>query len=400
MEAGIPAGGAVARFGAAAARAAANPTGSRMRLWLLGIFFGGGREVAGALAANPATPVALLRYVARRSLKRGHWNVAVTASNHPACSERLYRRLLVSGVPAVECAAAANPRVSTLLEERLERFAEPWLRLHMALNPAAPAELADTLLVDEDPFVRRVAAAHPAVTADGLRRVCMDFAQPAWILRAAATNPACPPDLADQLLTWIALGGAGASDPHFDPITCIGNPNSTEVHPGIWYANAARQEGAETHALWRVRATIPIARQRIPIAILTLLARDPRPEVRRQAARFRALPFPVLRELRCDKDENVERLAESALKDKPRQLGRRLQRSAFRVIPVAAVVLLVNFFVNNPTTPSIPEAPASGTSDSSGRTGPSTTVPGGSTSPSTTVPTSPSTTVPDGSVQI
>ena len=291
-----------ARPVAAARGAAANPASSDAKRWMLCLLFGNTRAIAGALAGNPASRGLLLRWVVRRSLRRGHWNVGVIAAQNPACSIRLYRQLLWSPFPAVEAAVAANPRAASLLIDKLDGFAGASLRLFVAANPSAPPDVIDRLLADKDPYVRRVAAAHPAAPSEGLRRLCRDFSQPAWTLRAAAINPACPADLSDQVLTWLALGGAGPADLQFDPIECSGHPGSTEVNAVGWYANAARQDGAELHALWRVRAAIPSARARIPIFILTLLAADPRAEVRRQSARFRELPSPVLRELRADAD--------------------------------------------------------------------------------------------------
>jgi hypothetical protein len=341
-----------ARAVAAARGAAANPASSDAKLWMLCILFGNTRAIAGALAGNPASRGVLLRWVVRRSLRRGHWNVGVIAAQHPACSIRLYRRLLWSPFPAVEAAAAANTRAASLLIDKLDGFAGASLRLFVATNPFAPPDLIDRLLADKDPYVRRVAAAHPAAASASLRRLCRDFSQPAWTLRAAATNPACPADLSDQLLTWLALGAAGPADPHFDPIECSGNPDSTEVNPVGWYANAARQDGAEMHALWRVRAAIPSARARIPIFILTLLAADPRAEVRRQSARFRELPSPVLRELRADADTTAARLAESALKNKPKRRIRLRWARSPRRIAFSVVLIVVAVLVNIHTTPS------------------------------------------------
>ncbi len=315
-----------ARITAAAAEAAANAASSRTRLWLIYLVFAHSRAIDRSLAGNPAIGERLLRRVAQRSLRRRHWNVAVIAVENPACSLRLFRWLIWSSYPAVEAAVATNPRAASVLMNRLtDGYPEARMRLYVAANPAAPPEVIDRLLADRDPFVRRVAAAHPAASPESLRRLCSDMSQPAWTLRAAATNPACPSDLADQLLTWLALGGAGPSDPHFDPIACTGHPGSTEVHPTVWYANAARQDRAETHPLWRVRAAIPSARPRILISVLKLLALDPRADVRRQAARFQALPFPVLRELRFDTDPAVARLAEAAWKNKPRDPRKRLR---------------------------------------------------------------------------
>ncbi len=354
-----------ARAISAASEAATNPSSSLARLWLLSFVFANSHAIDRALAGNPATTERLLRRVTHRALRRGHWNVGVIAAGHPACSVRLFRWLLWSSYPAVEVAVATDPRASSMLMERLtEGVPEARLRLHIAANPSAPPEVIDRLLDDRDVYVRRVAAAHPAATPEGLRRLCGDMSQPAWTLRATATNPACPPDLSDQLLTWLALGGAGSSDPHFDPIACTGHPGSTEVHPGAWYANAARQDRAETHPLWRVRAAIPMARPRILISVLKLLALDPRVEVRRQAARFQGLPFAALRELRADTDPAVARLAEGALKNKPKELRKRLRWRGSRrrlaitlVIAVGLVILDTHqFFLPSPVlpAPSIP----------------------------------------------
>ncbi len=332
-----------ARVVAAVSEAAANPASSRAKLSLLGYCFQYSRTVNLALAGNPSSRARLLRRVAQRSLRRGQWNVAVVAAEHSACPISLFRWLIWSSYPAVEVAVATNPRAAPVLMDRLtEGYPEARLRLYIAANPAAPGQVIDRLLGDPDPYVRRVAAAHPAATPESLRRLCGDMAQPAWTLRAAATNPACPSDLSDQLLTWLALGGAGASDPHFDPITCSGHPGSTEIHPAAWYANAARQDRAETHPLWRVRAAITTSRPRILISILRLLALDPRVEVRRTAARFRSLPYPVLRELRADTDAAVARSAETALKNKPKDPRRRL-RLRWRTNPLRLGVALAIF---------------------------------------------------------
>jgi len=294
--------------------------------------------------------------------------VAVIAAQHAACSIRLHRRLLWSTFPAVEVAVAANPRASSILMEWCGSFTGAWLKLHAATNPSAPPEVIDRLLADKDPYVRRVAAAHPGATSEGLRRLCGDFSQPAWILRAAATNAACPADLSDQLLTWLALGGAGASDPHFDPIACSGHPGSTETNPAVWHANAARQDGAETHPLWRVRAAIPMARARIPISVLARLALDPQPEVRRQSARFRELPYHALRELRADTDQAVARLAESALKNKPKQRRGRPRSATQRGVRVGvAIAILVGaVLVDTHSVPSSPGLPLSSATGSVG----------------------------------
>jgi hypothetical protein len=329
---------------------------------MLCFVFSNSRAIDHALAENPATGERLLRRIAFRSLRRGHWNVAVIAAEHPRCSARIFHRLIWSSIPAIETAVATNARASSLLMDRLTAgYSEARLRMDFAANPEAPPELIARLLTDRDPYVRRVAAAHPAATPDGLRRLCVDLSQPAWTLRAAATNASCPPDLSDQLLTWLALGGAGASDPLFDPIACSGYPGSTDVHPPMWYANAARQDRAESHPLWRVRAAIPVARPRIPISVLRLLALDPRTEVRRQAARFPALPSATLRELRFDTDPAVARLAASALKDKRKKLRKRLRSRPTPLSLGVPIVLSLGVMLHQgAAAPSLPDLPAVG----------------------------------------
>ena len=104
--------------------------------------------------------------------------------------------------------------------------------------------------------------------------------EPAWILRRAGENPACPQELSDQVLTWLALGGAGDSDPAFDPINCTGSPG--EGGPAWYLRQAATPDGyasAVEHPLWRVRAML--LRQpngvRLSGRQVWALARDPGP---------------------------------------------------------------------------------------------------------------------------
>ena len=81
--------------------------------------------------------------------------------------------------------------------------------------------------------------------------------EPAWILRRVGDNPACPKELSDQVLTWLALGGAGDSDLAFDPIECTGSP---EEGGPAWYlrqaASPGRYASASQHPLWLVRAML------------------------------------------------------------------------------------------------------------------------------------------------
>ena len=102
-----------------------------------------------------------------------------------------------------------------------------------------------------------------------------------------------PSRLADETLTWIALGGTGNTDPTFDPLTCTGHPGDTTVNVWTWYRQAAIEtgEGAEMHPLWRVRSAITSSWPRIPGRVLMTLAVDPQPEVRLSVSRFKELTF-------------------------------------------------------------------------------------------------------------
>src|SRR5262249_2635693 len=145
--------------------------------------------------------------------------------------------------------------------------------------------------------VRAVAAGHSEAPPDQLCRLTEGLTAPAWVLRAAAANPSCPPDVSDQVLTWIALGGPGSSDPMFDPLGCTGHPGDTEGALAVWYTVEARSPLAYRHPLWRVRASIAQANATVPIDQGKELCRDPRVEVRRSVAGLVGIPMRNVREL-------------------------------------------------------------------------------------------------------
>jgi hypothetical protein len=118
------------------------------------------------------------------------------------------------------------------------------------------------------------------------------------------------------LLTWLSLGGAEHADPMFDPVACTGHPADTRVTEWAWYREQAGGKAAERHALWRVRESVVYA------GLLTydhvwVLARDPRPEVRRTIAAQRWRMLNILLELRRDADPAVASMAAAALKRHP-----------------------------------------------------------------------------------
>ncbi|HTC71142.1 MAG TPA: hypothetical protein VK662_16350, partial [Acidothermaceae bacterium] len=146
---------------------------------------------------------------------------------------------------------------------------------------------------------------------------------PAWVLRAVASNPTCARSLSDEILTWIALGGTGNTDPTFDPLSCTGHPGDTTINLWSWYRQIAVKaaEGAEVHPLWRVRSAITSSWPRIPGKVLMALAIDPQPEVRLSVSRFKELTFARLKHLARDADPQVAAGAIRAIKQKRRSVA-------------------------------------------------------------------------------
>jgi hypothetical protein len=217
--------------------------------------------------------------------------------------------------------------------------------------------MADALLRNPSPFVRAVAAASSSAPAGALARLGADLAQPAWVLRAVAANPACPPGVADQVLTWLALGGPVGQDPKFDPLTCTGHPADTSIPVFTWYAQQARGSGAVRHPLWRVRAAIVPSLNKVPIHVASELCRDPRPEVRRTAARLVGIPPRLVREMTHDADPTVARTAASnRSKNRQRAWARRGKRGLPLLvragIPVAIIGSLSLSSMFHHSTPS------------------------------------------------
>ncbi len=286
---------------------AADPATAWIVLWLLGALCLTSRSLARVLAGNARLPRLLLWWLAPR-----RWDVRAAVAANPRCPQLLLRLLSLSAVWAVGAAVAGNPAASRRMLDLVARTSGPCERLYLAGNPSLSSALADRLLADTDPFVRGAAAAHPAATAAALSRLADGMTEPAWTLKRIAANPSCPAGLSDQLLTWIALGGAGKADPMFDPVDCTGHPADTSVPAFSWYRDQASRGRAEQHPLWRVRAEVLSAAKRLPGRRAWVLARDPRPEVRRTIARAGRLPLEIRMELRRDGDPVAARLARAA----------------------------------------------------------------------------------------
>jgi len=314
-------------------------------------------EVLRALAGNTAAPPLLLRHLA------GHrWDVACIVAANPSCPGRLLRsgRLCGSQVLAVRMAVAAGAAGPPSIFARLARD-NAAVRLFLATNPALSPEVVDSLLADPDRYVGRVAAAHLRASPEALVRLADGMTAPAWTLRAIAANPACPPDLSDQLLTWLALGGPGASDPRFDPAPCSGHPGDPGANLAVWYRDeAANATDPLRHPLWRVRAAIPASRKSTPYIWLAEMARDIRPEVRQVASRYSGLPAVVLKELSDDAAAVVAKQATASLKRKAEQPETKVLRRRVwttRVVMGAILVAVLAFEFRPGQGPSFPSTP-------------------------------------------
>lgn len=315
---------------------AADPDTRSIVLWLLCVWCLTSRPLARALAGNARLPRPLLWWLAPR-----RWDVRAAVAANPRCPQPLLRWVSLSGNWAVCAAVAGNPSASARVLELVGRKNSPREGMYLAANPSLPSALADRLLDDTDPFVRGVAAAHPAASTAGLSRLADGMTEPAWILNRVAANPSCPSGLSDQLLTWIALGGAANADPTFDPVECTGHPGDTSVPVYTWYRDEASRDRAEQHPLWRVRAEVLSAAGRVPAGQAWELARDPRPEVRRRIARAVRLSLDIWIELRRDSDPEVVRLARAAApKANGGRRDRRIAVTMMRRFPLAPIAVL------------------------------------------------------------
>jgi hypothetical protein len=291
--------------------------------------------VSRALAANPSAPPRLLRFL-------GHfarWDVLVTLAGSPRTPLRMQSNRLASSLDwAVAAAVAANPATRPEVLGHLASRRDPRIGLAAAANPSLAGDLVEALLQSPSVYVRGVAAANPAAPSEALRRLAAGMSEPAWVLRAIAANPSCPADLSDQLLTWLTLGGPGNADPLFDPVRCTGHPASSDVPPVAWYAEEAKRADAARHPLWRVRAAVASAHKQLPLMTVSMLRRDPRPEVRRSVAGFIGTRPSEIRELIGDADAAVAwRAAQVRRANRRKYLRRRVLRRGLGLLPLAAI---------------------------------------------------------------
>jgi hypothetical protein len=344
------------RLAAQVARAS-DPATSRPRLFAMAVFGGRKTPIARALAGNRSTPRLCLRAFAH-----GPWDVAAAVAGNASTPQRVLAGSFTHREAwAVRSALARNASAPGVALQRLANSYEVVVRMRVSANPTLPSETVDALLRDRDVYVRAVAAGNPKATAAGLEQLARPMAEPAWVLRAAAANPACPRALSDEILTWIALGGTGNTDPTFDPLTCTGHPGDTTVNLWSWYRQAAIEngEGAEMHPLWRVRSAITSSWPLIPGRVLMTLAVDPQPEVRLSVSRFKELTFVRLKHLARDVDPGVAAGAVRAIKQKRKAkpfLRRYLVRRGI-ALPIMLLVLGLPPLLSSHTDPSQTQLP-------------------------------------------
>lgn len=341
----------------------------------------GDAAVAAAIAGNPAAPRQAIRRAARpwasAEVRRaaaanpnagrwllvwfalsGRWDVRRSVAGNPACPQwLLVGRLALDRRWSVREAVAASPRTSGVVLSLYARDRLAPLRFAVAGNRSLPSRTAERLLRDQDAYVAGVAASHPGLRSTVLSARFGGMEAPAWVLRRAATNPSCPPELAEQVLTWLALGGAHG-DPGFDPVTCDGHPGDTDQSAWQWYgAEVKRTEHPWHHPLWAVRARSTLGRQTVQTAVLRHLARDPVPEVRRVVLGFRGLGQPLYHELTGDADQVVRqaapRLLEEQRKDDrtPAWVAVTQRHRRLRALVIISVWILAVWALPSPDEP-------------------------------------------------
>jgi hypothetical protein len=230
-------------------------------------------SVRAVIAASPSIPKRdLLRL--RRDKAAGVASVAVSNS-----TLRIWRLpldpkgLLVHG--SVVLGVSQNQQLTTRQWRKLWKRSDSYVRGNLAANQAMPEELRTKMLQELD--------------------------EPGWVLRKLANNPALPESQRDELLTWLAVGGA-RGDTQFDPVTDTGNPPQPEEQPisrlRAFLASLKPERPWWTYTLARDRV------ERMPRSLdekaLGIFSSDPSPAVRRAIVGFSPLPTDLVISLAHD----------------------------------------------------------------------------------------------------
>jgi hypothetical protein len=306
-----------------------------------------------------------------RTGRFGRW--LVSRNDHSSVVARLATRTDLSGTiksrlcspkwMAIAVNAASNPTIET---RYLRKLAASHRAVDLALltNYRCPDSLVLQATRGElGPFLKSVALRHPSVGEATLRYAAQDLGQPAWILTSITRNPNCPEDLSDSILTWLAIGGAGDTDPLFDPLTEAGNPGSTKITRAVNIAEVAVQEGFSS-ALGCVRAAHAQRFRQLETDSLMALANDPAIVVRLRAAQFKLRRS--LKDLIDDAEPSVAIQAQSVLRGLEPRAKHWMHRDVSRVfvmivmltlaLPLIAFVANTSYrsAYNQPTTASQP----------------------------------------------
>lgn len=236
-------------------------------------------DIARALAGGPK----LSNFSRQVLAKHNRWDVRAVLAGRPDLTNGDYRRLKKSPDWAVLDALARNHVLTARQIEQI-RVIHPAITLTKVQHPNCPAVILEYAIAAShiDPYIRAVALRHPTIDTLTLKTAAEDLQAPAWVLRSIALNPACPTDVRDGLLAWIAVGGAGFSDPMFDPVTGMGHPGDTRTDRSV-----ALTELADLYsrvALFRLAWVR--AQSTVQLPDLRRLSRDPDPAIRQRAAQF------------------------------------------------------------------------------------------------------------------
>jgi Leucine rich repeat variant len=252
------------------------------------------RWVTTVLAASDATPRAYVWFLSHSR----HWQIRRAVASRPKISRRTMRRLAKDKAWAVKAALARRPDLPHKVQWALMGAEGP--RLSLAANNSIAADVADALVKDtSDEFVAGRVLANPAVSAEMLVHQADGLRREPWVLRNIAENPNCPGELRDEILTWLALGGAGSKDPLFDPVTCRSHPGDTKQPAFAYYTELAKTRQGEPQApLWAARAA-KVRRLSNDTGRLARYADDDHVEVRRALLQG-ILPHRCWREMAWD----------------------------------------------------------------------------------------------------
>lgn len=205
---------------------------------------------------------------------------------------------------------AANPAAPPGVLETLAGCLLPVVQVEVARNPSAAPECIARLLRSDDAFVAAAAASNPSISGEVLREWLGSGRRAPWVRNRIALNPACPPDLVEELREWIALGEF-PGNPDFDPDREVGTPFTTETDL-LWNASVADARGLWAYsALPRIRARRWSFEDPLTVSPQTAewLAEDRDPTVRASVLELKALSRTVARILKDDPDPAISQAA-------------------------------------------------------------------------------------------